>query len=150
MILETSRKNRENKYLINDLVGKSFNFLKIFKMKGISTEPLIIEASSPNMKPYLNTPFDATYVNIEVRPMGILAKIKKGNKIFTWVIPFDQLDIEHGNYLNIRAQDRYIKFRDNKTFQDSKGFFDKLVEKKYGNETNYGSLPNNRFKGKMI
>jgi hypothetical protein len=150
MILDTTYKTREIEHLINDLVGKSFNFIKIFKMNGTGSKQLIIEEASSNMDTYLNTPFDATFVNIELRPLGILAKINKVNKSFTWVIPYYQLDIDQGSFLSIQAQNRYIKFRDDQIFQDSKAFFDKLLEQKYGYETNYGTSNYDQFTGRII
>jgi len=134
MILDTSHKNKDISLLINDLVGRPFSFIKTIKMKGTVSKKMIINEVSPNMKSYLNPPYDATYANIELRPLGILIKIIKGLSNYTWVIPYYQLVIYKNNHNSVFAQGRFIHFGMNRNFEENISFFDKLLhlKEKYG------------------
>ncbi|MEQ8220265.1 MAG: hypothetical protein RH981_18670 [Arenibacter sp.] len=140
MILETSHNNKDISLLINDLVGKPFNFIKTIKLKGTVSKRMIIEESSANMKDYLNSTFDATYANIELRPLGILVRIIKGFSNFTWVIPYYQLVMYKGDYSSLYAQGRFIRFRKDEAFKSSKSFLHKLLKYKARYESKYDFL----------
>lgn len=137
MILDTRYKNKEHDEIINDLVGKPFTFLQSIKMRGIGSKRMIIEDVSPNMKMYINTVADVNYANIELRPFGILIRINKGLKNFTWVIPYYQLVIYKTNGSSIHAQGKFIHFRNNMTFKENKSFFNKLMDKKIEFDAQY-------------
>lgn len=137
MILDTTYTNKNHIELINDLVGKPFGFLQSLKMKGIGSKRMIIEDASPNMKGYLNTVSDVNYANLELRPIGVLIRINKGLKNYTWVIPYYQLVIYKTNGSSIHAQGRFIHFRNNQTFKENKAFFDKLLDQKVQYESQY-------------
>ena len=128
MILDTTYSNKEHSILINDLVGKPYSLIRSLKMKGVGSQRMIIEGVSPNMKDYLNTVTDINYANLELRPLGVLVRINKGLKNFTWIIPFYQLVIYKTNGISIHADGRFIHFRNNKTFKENKAFFDKLLD----------------------
>lgn len=140
MILETSHTNKDISLLINDLVGKPFGLIKNLKMKGTVSKRMIIEESSDNMKDYLNSTFDATYANIELRQLGILVRIIKGLTNFTWVIPYYQLVIYKSNLRSIYAQGRYIRFRADRNFEENKEYFEKLLGQKEKYEAKYDYL----------
>jgi hypothetical protein len=137
MILETTYTDKSNEQLINDLVGKPFAFLEAFKMKGIGSKRMIIEDASPNFKPYLNHISDVNYANLELRPKGLLIRINKGLQNFTWAIPFYHLVIYKTNGTSIHAQGKFVHFRNNKTFNENKAFFDKLLHLKVAFENDY-------------
>lgn len=141
MILDTTYTNKEDIELINDLVGKPYSFMQSIKMKGIGSKRMMIEDTSPNMKPYLNLVADVNYANLELRPLGLLIRINKGLKTFTWVIPYYQLVIYKTNGSSIHAQGRFIHFRNNNTFKENKVFFDKLLDEKVKYESKYSVLP---------
>ncbi len=141
MILDTTYTNKEHIELINDLVGKPYSLMKSIKMKGVGSKRMIIEDVSPNMNQYLNTVDDVNYANLELRPIGVLIRINKGLKNFTWVIPYYQLVIYKTNGSSIHAQGRYIHFRNNTTFKENKAFFDKLLNEKVKYESKYNVLP---------
>jgi hypothetical protein len=141
MILDTSYTNKEHVELINDLVGKPFGLMQSIKMKGIGSKRMMIEDASPNMQQYLNLVADVNYANLELRPLGLLIRINKGLKTFTWVIPYYQLVIYKTNGSSIHAQGRFIHFRNNNTFKENKAFFDKLLDEKVKYESKYSVLP---------
>ena len=141
MILDTTYTNKEDIELINDLVGKPYSFLQSIKMKGIGSKRMMIEDASPNMQQYLNVVADVNYANLELRPIGLLIRINKGLKNYTWVIPYYQLVIYKTNGSSIHAQGRFIHFRNNNTFKENKAFFDKLLDEKVKYESKYSVLP---------
>lgn len=141
MILDTTYTNKEHTELINDLVGKPFGLMQSIKMKGVGSKRMMIEDVSPNMHQYLNLVDDVNYANLELRPIGVLVRINKGLKTFTWVIPYYQLVIYKTNGSSIHAQGSFIHFRNNTTFKENKAFFDKLLDEKVKYESLYNVLP---------
>ncbi|MEZ4803460.1 MAG: hypothetical protein R2797_11870 [Gelidibacter sp.] len=141
MVLDTTYTDKEKEALINDLVGKPFRLLQILKMRGIGSKRMTIDEASPNMQAYLNSVADTTYANIELRPKGVLLRINKGLKNFTWVIPYYQLHLYHTNGISIHGQGRFVHFRNNQTYRENKVFFEKLLNEKVNYDTEFHSLP---------
>lgn len=141
MILDTTYTDKSYDALINDLVGKPFGFIQAIKMRGIGSKRMMIEEVSPNMKQYLNTVSAVNYANLELRPLGLIIRINKGLKNYTWSIPFYQLVIYHSDGRSIHAQGKYIKFRKNITFKENKAFFAKLLDEKVKYDLEFNILP---------
>ncbi|ULC58615.1 hypothetical protein MBM09_11865 [Flaviramulus sp. BrNp1-15] len=137
MILDSTHTNKENKLIINDLVGRPFTLFESFRMKGIGSKRMIIEDVSPNLKTYMNLVSDINYANIELRTGGILIFINKGLKNFTWAIPYYHLVLYKINGASIHAQGHFIRFKNNKTFKENKKFFDKLLDEKIKYDMQY-------------
>lgn len=142
MLINTTHKSRENERLLNDIVGKAYGFIKSIKLKGTGSKRMIIDEVSPNLHSIVNKIGDINYGNIELRPDGILIHITKGQKNFTWAIPFYQLVIYKINGSSIHAQGKFVHFRDNKTFRENKSFFDRLldIKVKYDQQYNFTQL----------
>ena len=140
MILNTTYNNKEHKEIINDLIGKPYSFFEALKLKGIGSKRMIIDDVSPKLKQYLNKVSDMNYANIEMRPNGILIYINKGLKNFAWIIPYYQLVIYKTNGASIHAQGHFVRFRNNKTFKENKGFFDKLLNAKVEHDEQYSFM----------
>ncbi|WP_299381915.1 hypothetical protein [uncultured Lacinutrix sp.] len=130
MVLNTTHTNKENKELLNALVGKAYSFLESLKLKGVGSKRMVIDNVSPNLEHLLNTVSDINYTNIELRPKGILIHITKGLQNFTWAIPYYQLVIYKADGSSIHAQGRFIHFKNNKMLKENKLFFDKLLNEK--------------------
>ncbi|MBT8252712.1 MAG: hypothetical protein HKN00_05070 [Flavobacteriaceae bacterium] len=130
MIVETTYTNPEQDQIINDLIGKPFGFMQRLRMNGIGSKRMIIKDVSPNMKTLMNDISDLNYANIELRPGGILIRINKGLRTFSWVIPYYHLVIYKTNGASIHAQGKYIQFKENRTFKENKTFFNKMLDKK--------------------
>lgn len=142
MILDSTHRNKEEKEILEDLVGRSFRFIESLKMKGIGSKRMIINDVSPNLQNYMNTVSDANYANIELRKNGILIFINKELKNFTWAIPYYQLVIYKTNGASIHAQGKFIHFRNTKTFKENKRFFDKMLDEKikYDEQYNFQNI----------
>ena len=130
MILNTTHSNTEHKEIIADLVGSSFSLVQKLTMNGVDSKQMIIDKVSPNLQSIMNAVSDHNYGNIELRPKGILIRINKRLKQFTWVIPYYHLVIYKINGSSIHAQGKFVHFRANKTFKENKKFFDKLMDQK--------------------
>lgn len=140
MILETTYTNKKNTELINEMVGKPFTFIQKLRMKGIGSKRMMIDNVSPNMKQYLNKVAAVNYANLELRPKGLLIRINKGLRNFTWIIPYYHLVMLKTNGSSIHAQGRFIHFRKNTTFKENKAFFKKLLNEKVEYEVEYNIL----------
>lgn len=137
MILNSTHKNKDEKQILEDLVGRSFTLFESFKMKGVGSKRMIVNDVSPNLNEYLNTISDINYANIELRTGGILIYINKGLKNFTWAIPYYQLVLYKTNGASIHAQGRFIHFKNNKTFKENKSFFSKMLDQKIKYDMQY-------------
>jgi hypothetical protein len=130
MILNTTHHNPDHNQIIADLVGEQFSLVQKLKMKGVGSKRMIIDEVSPNMQSMMNVVSDINYGNIELRPKGILVRITKGHKNFTWIIPYYQLVIYKINGSSLHSQGRFVHFKNSKTFRENKKFFDKLLDEK--------------------
>lgn len=141
MLLNTTHTNKENNKLIDDIVGKPFSLIQSIKMRGVGSKRMIVDEVSPNMASILNTVSDTNYGNIELRPIGILIHITKGLQNFTWAIPYYQLVVYKINGSSIHSNGKFIHFRNNKTFNENKKFFDKLMNEKIKYDQQFNFSP---------
>ncbi|WP_411768542.1 hypothetical protein [Winogradskyella sp. A3E31] len=139
MLLNTTYDNKDDKDLIEDLVGKPYSLVQKLRLGGIGSKRMMISEVSPNLASVINTVSDINYASIELRPKGILIRITKGLKNFTWVIPFYQLVIYKVNGSSIHAQGKFVHFKANKTFKENKKFFDKLLDHKVRYDLQYSA-----------
>lgn len=137
MILNSTYTNKDNQEILKDLIGKPFSFLASIKMNGIGSKRMVINDVSPNLKSYLNKVADINYANIELREKGILIYINKGLQNFTWAIPYYQLVFYKTNGSSIHAQGKFIHFKNNITFKENKGFFNKMLDEKIKYDLKY-------------
>lgn len=113
--------------MLDEFVGIPYSFWEIFKIGGIGSKRMIVKQLSPNLNFISNVIPDLNYANIELRRKGILIRINKGLKNFTWAIPFYQLIFYKTDFTSIHAQGRFIQFENTKTFKENKRFFQKLI-----------------------
>ena len=126
MILNTTYTNKENDATIDNLVGKSYGFLKKLQMKGIGSGRMVIDKVSPKLqKTLLNGP-DINYANIELRPKGILVRITRRLDNFTWIIPYYQLYTYMTNGFSIHGQGQFLHFKNDRFLKTNKSFLKKM------------------------
>ena len=135
--MDSTYTNKEQDKLINDLVGRPFGLLQSLRMKGVGSKRMVIESVSAGLRPYLNMVSDVNYANLELRPKGILVRINKGLKTFTWAIPYHYLVLFKSNVTSIHAQGQFIHFKENRTFRENKNFFKKLMQMKLEHDQSY-------------
>ena len=130
LVLDTTYHNKEHKQLFDDFVGKPYSILESIKRGGVGSKRMIVNELSPNLSFIANAVSDLNYANIELRRKGILIRITKGLKNFTWAIPFYQLVFYKTDFTSIHAQGKYIHFKNSKTFKENVRFFKNIMHEK--------------------
>lgn len=130
MVLNTTHYNKDHKQLLDDFVGKAYSILESIKLGGVGSKRMIVNELSPNLSFITNAVADINYANIEIRKKGVLIRITKGLKNFTWAIPFYQLVFYKTDFTSIHAQGKYIHFKNSKTFKENARFFKNLLNEK--------------------
>ena len=130
MVLDTTYHNKKHKQLLDELVGKPYSILESIKRGGIGSKKMIVNELSPNLSFITNAVTDINYANIELRRKGVLIRITKGLKNFTWAIPFYQLVFYKTDFTSIHAQGKYIHFKNSKTFKENVRFFKNIMHEK--------------------
>ena len=130
MILDTTLYDKNHKKTLENFDGKPYRLLESLKRGGVGSKRMIIKQLSPNLSYIINIISDLNYANIELRKKGILIRINKGLKSFTWAIPFYQLVFYKTDFTSIHAQGRFIQFENSKTFRENKKFFENLLAEK--------------------
>ena len=137
MIHDTTYTNKEVSVFFNDLLGKPYSIIKSLKLGGVGSKRMMISQVSPGFSSIMNTVSDINYGNIELREKGILVRINKGLKNFSWAIPFYQLHIYNTETFSIHAQGNFVKFTKNKLLRENKKLLGKLVDLKIENNKLY-------------
>jgi len=130
MILNTTYTNKDNDAVINNMVGRPFNFLRKLQLRGIGSGRMIIESVSPKLERALLNGPDINYANIELRPKGILVRITRRLDNFTWIIPYYQLYTFKTNGLSLHGQGEFLHFRNDRFLKGNKIFLRKMMDLK--------------------
>lgn len=137
MMFNTTLNNKDATATMNDLLGKSYSFLKAIKMGGVGSKRMIIDAVSPGFLKVINAVSDVNYGNIELREKGIIVHINKGLKNYSWAIPYYQLHTYKTEGFSIHAQGNFVRFKNNKLLKENKQFIAKLINSKIENTKQY-------------
>lgn len=125
MVFNTSYYDKEITAEINRMVGKPYSIWKRLKLGGIGSMRMIVDEHSVTMEPYLKKAPQHTFSNIELRPNGILIHLNNVLKVYTWAIPFDQLDLRMEKTVSIHDGEHFLTFRDGYTH--NRGFLEKII-----------------------
>ena len=115
---------------INTILGNSFSFLQILKLRGIGSSRFVIDSVSEKLSQTMNKVSDINYCSIELRPNGILVNITQQINLFSWVIPYYKLVIFNSNTFSIHANGSYIKMVKDKNYTNNKNFISKMLKLK--------------------
>jgi hypothetical protein len=115
---------------INTILGNSFSFLQILKLRGIGSSRFVIDSVSEKLSQTINRVSDINYCSIELRPKGILVNITQQINLFSWVIPYYKLVIFNSNTFSIHANGSYIKMVKDKNYSNNKKFISKMLKLK--------------------
>lgn len=137
MIFNTTYNNKDATATINDMLGKSYSFVKAIKLGGVGSKRMMIDAVSPSFASVLNLVSDVNYGNIELREKGIIIHINKGLKNFSWAIPYYQLHTYKTEGFSVHAQGNFVRFKSNKLLKENKKFIDKIIDFKIENNKQY-------------
>ena len=115
---------------INTILGDSFSFFQILKLRGIGSSRFVIDSVSEKLSQTMNKVSDVNYCSIELRPKGILVNITQQINLFSWVIPYYKLVIFNSNTFSIHANGSYIKMVKDKNYSNNKNFISKMLKLK--------------------
>jgi hypothetical protein len=115
---------------INTILGDSFSFFQILKLRGIGSSRFVIDSVSEKLSQTMNKVSDINYCSIELRPKGILVNITQQINLFSWVIPYYKLVIFNSNTFSIHANGSYIKMVKDKNYSNNKNFISKMLKLK--------------------
>lgn len=127
MILETTLQEDETLQHINQKVGNSYSFWQRLKMGGIGSKRMMVEKASTHFDDYLSMNEDLTYVNIELRPKGILLHFNKRLRQFVWAIPYADLQVVTQPEFRIEAKEVFLQFEKNRYLIQNKEFIERLM-----------------------
>jgi|TARA_B110000977_G_scaffold185608_1_gene250603 hypothetical protein len=137
MLFNTTLNNKDAAANINEMLGKSYSFIKAMKLGGVGSKRMVIAAVSPGFSNLINVISDINYGNIELREKGILVHVNKGLKNFSWAIPYYQLHTYKTEGFSIHAQGNFVRFKNNKLLKENKKFIQKIVNFKIENDKQY-------------
>lgn len=127
MLYNTTYKNNEIKEAIDTIVGKPYSFLDRIKLKRVGSQRMIVEQVSPKYFQYLNKISDVNYINIELRPKGILVHLTQALNKFSWPIPYHYLSVFDSNLFSIHAQGNFIKVRKDYRYSSNQKFIQQIL-----------------------
>ena len=110
MLFNTSYFDKKIEKQINETIGGRFSFKERFRLKGIGSKRLTIMNISEEYKKYLNAEHYQSKANIELRPEGIIIHFKHKLQVYSWVMPFSDLQIKNEKELNITSNGKFIDF----------------------------------------
>ena len=128
MIYNRTYFNKDEAKEINTIVGNSFSFLQILKLRGIGSSRFVIDSVSKKLSQTINEVSDINYCSIELRPNGILVNITQQLNLFSWIIPYYKLVIFNSNTFNIHSSGLYIKMVKDKSYSNNKKFITKMLK----------------------
>jgi len=127
ILFNTTRTEEDDKVLINELVGKPFSFFEAIKIGGVGSGRFIIESASKGFYSVLKTPSDLNYLNIELRPMGIILHFTQQLNRYAWVIPYRKLVIYNTKTFGLHSDNIFLELRKNQLFKSNKPFIEKML-----------------------
>jgi len=128
MIYNRTYFNKDEAKEINTIVGNSFSFLQILKLRGIGSSRFVIDSVSKKLSRTINEVSDINYCSIELRPNGILVNITQQLNLFSWIIPYYKLVIFNSNTFSIHSSGSYIKMVKDKSYSNNKKFITKMLK----------------------
>ena len=130
MIYNRTYSDNDTENEINNLIGKSFSFLKILKLGGVGSSRFIIESASEKFLNSLNKVADINYCNIELRPKGVMVNITQQLNLHSWVIPYYKLVIFDSQSFSIHCDGLNIKLTKDRNYRNNKTFNSKMMKLK--------------------
>jgi len=127
MLFNTTHKNKDYIAESNILVGKSFSLFERIKNGGIGSSRMVVAEFSEKLQPKNKSSIDINYMNIELRPKGIIVHFTNKLDRYSWLIPYFRLVVYNAQNFSIHANGNYIKCKKNKNYQNNKKFIDNMI-----------------------
>lgn len=93
MVFDTTYTDKEITIEINKLAGRPYSLIQRLKLGGIGSHRIIIDQASDDLEKYINPGHSINHVNFELRPLALLAHLKRRTQTFCWVIPYINLEM---------------------------------------------------------
>ena len=127
MLYKTSYKNDKIRDEINRIVGTPFSFMQRIRMGRIGSSRMVLSQVSPKYYEFLNDLKDLKYVNIELRPKGILVHLNQSLDRYSWPIPYYQLSFFDSDLFSIHANGNFIKLRKDQRYKSNISFINRIL-----------------------
>ncbi len=119
--------NPDIKNEINRLVGKSYPLIQRFKMRGTGSPKYLITGASNSFMEKLMLDNNLNYINIEIRPGGIIVFFRSLLETFGWIIPFNRLEIKKKDKnFELRSGMDFMVFENNLKYNSADKFLEKV------------------------
>ncbi|MAZ55733.1 MAG: hypothetical protein CMP54_01865 [Flavobacteriales bacterium] len=134
MIINTTYLDKEKKKIINNIVGDSISWTRLFKGEMRGSGRMIIDEYSVGFKNKLNNINSLLYGNIEIREKGLIIRIPiKHYETISWLIGYHQLAIFKSKNFSIHSAGEFIKFRIDSNYTLNNKFIRQIIKKKNSN-----------------
>ena len=110
MLFDTSYTDKRITKQINEAVGKPFSWRDRWKIGGIGSRRMVITAISEEYKKYLKAEHYETMANIELRPKGIIIHFRHKLQAYSWVMPFESLQMDSESGLELKSVGKFVAF----------------------------------------
>ncbi|MEO9484248.1 MAG: hypothetical protein ABJG47_12405 [Ekhidna sp.] len=112
MIFDTSYSDKETTRKIDTTLGHSFSWKQRLRMGGIGSRRMTISDISKQYKKYMNADHYTSSANIELRPKGIILHFRHKLQSYSWIMPFESLNIRFDGRLRLESDGCFIRFDD--------------------------------------
>lgn len=112
MIFDTSYSDKETTKQINQAVGLPFSWKQRWKMGGIGSRRMPISEISEEYRSYMNADHYISNASIELRPKGIIIHFRHKLQAYSWIMPYDSLQISYDSSLKLESDGKYIVFNE--------------------------------------
>lgn len=110
MLFDTSYSDKRITRQINEAVGIAFSIKDRWKLRGIGSKRMVIGDISKEYRKYLNAAHYLSHANIELRPKGIIIHFRHKLQAYSWIMPYDDLDIKYDDSLRLASDEKFICF----------------------------------------
>lgn len=109
MLVDLTYNSKEVNKQIDNLVGRPFGIFSKTRWQGIGSERLVITNATGKVADLFGGRFVQHFANIEMRPKGIIVRIRYRLEVYGVVIPFGQLSLFKNNAAEVNVYGDGVK-----------------------------------------
>lgn len=128
MILETTLQEQTTIQIVNEYLGQPYTIWERLKMRGIGSKRMMITKASTHFENYLSMTEDLNYANIELRPKGIIVHFNKRLRQFSWLVCYDDLQVDSRLGLRLEGKEYFLQFEQNLYLEMNQEFIQRLIK----------------------
>ncbi len=131
MIYDLTYTDREADKAINQELGKAFGLIERVKLRGIGSERMIVSGGTGQVDDIFTKNYRQNFANVELRPKGVLIRIRYRLEIYAFSIPYAQCSIFKSDVeLTFHRGGNSIRLRNYHRKTLNKAFVRKLIQQK--------------------